>query len=128
MPGIPGIDTCTEHTIFGDHPKDSGRLILSCALSHAQAVPVEDAKRLLVALSGPVRDLTHFLTAHGASDRVPSSYNHLLEEGERISGHDKTLEEVSRRPALALYAAAFDLFLPFLGLWSTHHHRRHCHH
>jgi hypothetical protein len=86
--------------------------MLSCAHSHAQAVPVEEAKRLLVALSGPVRDLTHFPTAPGSSERVPLSYNQLLEEGERISGHDKTLEEVSERPALAIHAAVLDLISP----------------
>lgn len=54
------------------------------------SVHIKEAKDLLVKLVGPLRGLTHF---SAVVDKEPLDYNHLLEEGERLVGHDRSLEE-----------------------------------
>ena len=51
---------------------------------------VHQAKALMVKLVGPLRGLTHF---SAVVDKEPLDYDHLLEEGVRILGHDRSLEE-----------------------------------
>jgi hypothetical protein len=95
-------------------------------------VPFSDARELLLRALGPVPDVTHF-GGHDSHDfnaptsaprgpALPASYNHLLEEGERLAGHSRSLEETwswrGRRVSVAWTDNFLDYAIDFLPEWS----------